>query len=378
MKNSAKRILAAVLAAAMSLMALAGCGGSTSSSAPADAASPAAPAASGSAAPAAGDTKDFGGAELVVATWGWTAANVKELSKKFEETYNCKVIIDETAGNADRLNKIMAQKQSPEMDVALMSQNFAVKGNNEGLFEKLDTGIVTNLDNLYDFAKNSDGYGPCYSVVRYGIIYDKDQVPAPTSYQDLFNGKYDGLISIPDMSGTAGPYLLIALAEALGGSQDNVDPAFELLAKNKDKIAQFYTASSDVQTGFTSGEIAVSVFMDMNMPTLTEAGLNVGWVDPKEGSFSAAATANVIKGCKNPELAQLFVNYLISDEIQNQVADILSEAPTSKNATMSDDKKQYLVYGEDGVKNLKVFDDMFIDSQKAAWIERFQKEVTVG
>ena len=43
--------------------------------------------------------------------------------------------------------------------------------------------------------------------------------------------------------------------------------------------------------------------------------LNVKWVDPEEGDFSAAATVNVVKNSKNPELAQLFVNYLISDKI---------------------------------------------------------------
>ena len=377
MNKTMKKALALLLVCALSVLTLAGCSGGTSSSA-APASSTASTAQSVSQAEGGEAAQDFGGAELVVATWGWTAANVKELAKNFEDTYNCTVIIDETAGNADRLNKIMAQKENPEIDVALLSQNFAVKGNSEGLFEKIDTSVVTNLDNLYDFAKDADGYGPCYSLVRYGIIYDADVVEAPTSYQDLFNGNYDGLISIPDMSSTAGPYLLVALAEALGGSQENVDPAFELLAENKDKIAQFYSASSDVQTAFTTGEIAVSVFMDMNMPTLTDAGLNVKWVDPAEGTFSAAATVNVVKGCKNPELAQLFVNYMLSDEVQNQVADVLSEAPTSKNATMSEEKQQYLAYGEDAMSLVKTFDDNYIDTVKAEWIERFQKEVAVA
>jgi putative spermidine/putrescine transport system substrate-binding protein len=106
------------------------------------------------------------------------------------------------------------------------------------------------------------------------------------------------------------------------------------------------------------------------------AGVNAKWVEPKEGTFSAASTINVVKNAPNPRLAQLFVNYILSDAVQNNVADILSEAPVNKNAGMSEEKKAYLVYGEQAVSGLKVFDWSFIDSQKPAWIERFQKEVT--
>jgi len=327
--------------------------------------------------PASDAKSAYEGTELVVATWGWTAANIKVLSAAFEEQYGVKVLIDETSGNAARLNKVKAQKDNPQIDVVLMSESFSTLANAEGLFEKIDPAVVTNLNNLYDFAKNKDGYGPCYSLVRYGIIYDKDVVPAPKSYVDLFNGSYDGLISLPDMSSTAGPYLLVAMTDSLSGSEQDVDPVFSFLAKNNTKVAQFYTTSSEVQTAFTTGEIAVSVFMDMNMPMLTKAGLNVAWVDAAEGSFSAAATANVVKNSPNPALAQLYVNYLLSDEIQNQVASVLSEAPTSKNATMAEESKKFLAFGADSVAALRSFDEGYISSKKAEWINRFQREVTV-
>lgn len=361
-----QKIMAIVVVVAMFMAFVSGCSSKT------------APSAEAAQSAAGENTNDFKGAQLVVATWGFTAASVKELSKGFEEKYNCEVIIDETSGNSDRLNKIMAQKNNPEIDVALMTDIFAALGNEKGVFEKIDSNVVTNINNLYDFAKNADGYGPCYSVVRYGIIYDADTVKEPPkSYRDLFNGKYNGQISLPDMASTAGPYLLIALAEGAGGSATNVDPGFELLKANKDNVKQWYLASSDVQKAFSTGEIGVSVFMDMNMPSLKETGLNVQWVDPEEGDFSAAATVNVVKNCKNPELAQLFVNYLISDEIQNQIADKLNEAPTNKNATMSDDKKAYLAYGQEAMDSLKEFDWAYINSNKSAWIEKFQKEVAV-
>jgi putative spermidine/putrescine transport system substrate-binding protein len=323
-------------------------------------------------------SKDFQGATLVVGTWGFTAANVKDLSHDFEKIYNCKVITDETAGNSDRLNKITAQRKNPEIDVALLTDIFAALGNKNGLFAKIDPKIVKNLKHLYAFAKNPDGYGPCYSLVRYGIIYDAATVKTPPkSYKDLFSAKYKGQLSLPDMASTAGPYLLITLAEKSGGSATNVGPGFKLLKANRNNVKQWYMTSSEVQTAFSTGEIGVAVFMDMNMPTLKKAGLNVKWINPKEGAFSAAATINVVKHCKNPELAQLYVNYLLSDAVQSRIADKLNEAPTNKKARMSAEKKTYLAYGPKAMRSLKKFDWAYIMNNKAAWIEKFQREIAV-
>lgn len=376
MKKSMRRALAFVLALGM-MVSLTACGGSDSGKTTT--------AESGSQAEGGSKAEDgaqaeggYEGVELVVATWGWTAANVKELAADFEKQYGCTIVIDETSGNSDRLNKIMAQKDSPEIDVALMTKNFAEIGNKEGLFEKINTDVVKSLDNLYDFAKDANGYGPCYSLVRYGIMYDSDVVTeAPKSYADLFDDKYAGMVSLPDMTSTAGPYMLVAMAESLGGGDEGIEAAFELMTEKKDNIASWYTASSDVQQGFTTGEVSLTVFMDMNMPTLTDAGLKMAWVDAEEGSFAAAASINVVKGCKNPELAQLFVEYMLSDEIQSKVAESLNEAPTSKNATMPEEMKSYLAYGADAMDALKTFDEDYISEHKQEWVDRFQREVAI-
>lgn len=156
------------------------------------------------------DGQDFGGAELVVATWGWAEAGLKELAADFEETYNCTIVVDPTSGNGDRLNKLMAEKNAPTADVAMLTKSFAETGAQEGLFEPIDTSVVTSLDHLYDFALDANGYGPCYSLCRYGIMYNADalaelNLDPPTSYQDLFDDKYAGMVALPDMTSTARP-----------------------------------------------------------------------------------------------------------------------------------------------------------------------------
>ena len=365
-----KRLLALLLSALM-LLSLAACGSDTQEET------------SGEETPGEETgTQDFGGAELVVATWGWAEAGLMELAADFEETYNCTIVVDPTSGNGDRLNKLMAERNDPTADVVMLTKSFAETGAQEGLFEPIDTSVVTSLDHLYDFALDANGYGPCYSLCRYGIMYNADALEQlglepPTSYQDLFDDKYAGMVALPDMTSTAGPYLLVAMAEALGGSQEDVTPAMTLMQEKKDNINIWYTASSDVVNAFTTGEANITVFMDINMPGLMESGLNMVWVDAEEGSFAAPATINVVKGCQNPELAQLFVEYMISDETQSKVAEAMNEAPVNKNATMPDELKTYLAFGEDAMSSLKEFDETYISQAKEEWIDTFQRTVAV-
>ena len=326
--------------------------------------------------------KDFGGAELVIATWGWTEAGLRTLCADFEAMYNCKLVIDPTPGNGDRLNKLMAEKEDPTADVVLITKSFAETGKNEGLFEKMDTTIVTSLGDLYDIAVDPDGYGPCYSLVRYGIMADKaaleaENLPVPTSYQELFDDKYANMVALPDMATTAGPYMLVAMAEAMGGSQEDVTPAMTLMQEKKDNVDIWYATTSDVVNAFSTGEACITVFMDINMPSLTAANFDMVWVDAAEGSFAAPASIEVVKNCKNPELAQLFVEFMICTATQNNIAAVMNEAPTNKNATIPEELTAYLAYGEESMSYLKEFDEAYLATAKTEWIDTFNRTVAV-
>ena len=85
----------------------------------------------------------------------------------------------------------------------------------------------------------------------------------------------------------------------------------------------------------------------------------------------------MVKNCKNPELAQLFVEYLICNDTQNKIAEVLNEAPVNKNATMADELKTYLAFGEESMSALKEFDDAYITTAKGEWIDTFQRTVAV-
>ena len=156
-----KRMIAMLLALAM-VFAMAACGSSEK---------PAATQAPAAEAPAEGEADgalDFGGAELVVATWGWAEAGLKTLAADFESQYNCTIVVDPTSGNGDRLKKLMAEKADPTADVALLNKSFAETGIQNDLFEQLsDKEIYAKLYEKID--ECLDERERRIILLRYGI-----------------------------------------------------------------------------------------------------------------------------------------------------------------------------------------------------------------
>jgi putative spermidine/putrescine transport system substrate-binding protein len=149
-----------------------------------------------------------------------------------------------------------------EDDVVYFSGAYAKTAKSSSLIEKIDTSVVTNISELYDFALNDTGYGPMVLVGRFGIMYNEDilkekGLEPPTSYMELLDDKYAGLVSLPAMTATAGPYVLIAIAEQLGGGIDNYQPALDLYKEKKDNIKLWYTP--DLMAALSQKEVAITV-----------------------------------------------------------------------------------------------------------------------
>jgi putative spermidine/putrescine transport system substrate-binding protein len=315
--------------------------------------------------------------QLVISCWGGSSEkNLSAVSKAFEDANNVELVYD-VGNNSDRLNKLRAQKNDPEIDVAFLTSSFSAIGNQEGLFEKVSVKDVPNINDLYDFAKSKTGYGPTYSVTSYGLFYDTQKVsPPPTSWNDLWDPKYAGKISVADITGTSGPLLLVEASAMASGDRYNIDAGFKKMAQLKPSIFNFYLSSSDVATMFERGEIVMVPFADMFLKALQDSGLHVAMVVPKEGSFATPATINIVKGTKNLALAEKYVNFILGADTQARIAAVMSESPVNRKTVLSPEVAKYLIYGEAAVKKLLTFDDDFINNNKAAWIERWDKEIS--
>ena len=383
-----KKTLLSVALAAVMASSLAACGGSdkadtpsgdTQAAASSEAAGTETKAEEENAGDAKADLPSFEGQELRISTFSFNAELVqKNIYDPFMEATGCKLVI-ETGKNAERVTKI---KESPEnYDIVVIGDAFIADLIDADLIETVDAANLSNLDAVYDNAKApfGEGYGPAYSFNRLGIVYDKSTCPIEiTSWADLWNPELADSIAIPDITTTSGPLMYYSVAKMAGltpGSDDDAILAkFEELKPN---IMKTYTSANDTITMLNQGEVSVAVLLDYSYTAAQSASDDYVWVDPSEGVYSGFNAVNIIKGCENKELAEAFVDFYLSKEVQLAEALDGVDAPVRTDVELTPEQAANFTYGKEMIDSLLIPDWSVINANKADWIAKWNELFSV-
>ena len=375
-----KRVLSAGMAAILAAASLTACGGSAKTETTAAETTAAEATTAAGAESKAEELPSFEGQKLVVSNFSFNAELLqKNIYDPFMAATGCELVV-ETGKNAERVTKI---KETPaDYDVVVIGDAFIADLINEGLIDTVDSTKLTNLDAVYDSAKAPFGeeYGPAYTFNRLGIVYDADFVGTEiTSWADLWKPELEGSIAIPDITTTSGPLFYYATAKMLGlepGKDD--DAIFAKLEELKPNLAKTYTSANDTINMLNQGEISVAVLLDYSYTAAKAASDSYVWVDPAEGTYSGYNTINIVKGCENKDLAEAFVNYYISKEVQLAEALDGVDSPVRKDVELTDEQKANFTYGEEMISNLLLPDWSVINENKAAWTDRWNELFSVN
>ncbi len=315
-------------------------------------------------------------AELVVSTWGFSEDFFREnVYTPFEKEHNVKIVLD-TGNNADRLNKV--RQGNSDVDVIFLSDYYAQQGVAEDLFAKLDSTKITNLDKIYDVAKAplGEGYGPAYTIAQLGIAYNADEVKVPiTSWKDLWSNDLKGEITIPSITSTTGPMFLDAASKVSGSEEFNEDKAFSEMKKIMPNVVKEYGQTSEFVNMFSQGEIVAGPIMAMYFASLQEAVPNAKFVTPAEGGYAVMNTVNVVKNSDQKALAEEFVNYMLSKEIQEKSAKSKIDSPVNKEVILTEEEAKFVTYGEEFINSLNTLDMKFVNENSKTWIDRWNREL---
>ncbi len=320
----------------------------------------------------------FAEEELVVSTWGFNMDKIEKYIKKpFEEKYGVKIVYAQ-GNNSARLNKLQLAKDNPNVDVVHFSDYFTQIAINEGLIKEMDLSNIPNVERLYDISKHPLGeqYGPAYTLYNYGIVYRTDKVSEPvTSWKDLWRAEFKDFVSLPDITTTQGPATVIMTALSWGSGAKDEDTAFAKLGEVKANVIKFYNRSSELISLFQQEEVWIAPVQRFAWGNLVKTELPLAWVNPSEGSVGTQNLICLVKGTEKADLGYKYIDFVLSDDVQQAMALALVDSPSNQNVEVPEDTANRLTYGKETVEQLIVLDIPYILSVRDAWVDRWNREI---
>ncbi len=295
-----------------------------------------------------------GGSErltLNVYNWGEYISDGSEGSLNVNEEFE-KYCLDELgkevkvnyttyASNEDMYNKI--KSGSASYDVIIPSDYMIEKMIAEDMLQKLDFSNIPNYEYVNEdyrdlFFDPYNEYSVPYTYGMVGIIYNENMIDAEDtgSWDLLWMEKYKGQIlqfnNPRDAFGTA--------IYSAGGDVNTTDTAVWETACEKLKVQKPLVQSyvmDEIFNKMKNGSAAAAPYYAGDYLTMHDSNESLRFYYPKEGTNVFVDSMCVPACARNKELAEIYINFMLSDEIAIANAEYIAYSSPLDNVRENED-----------------------------------------
>ena len=274
----------------------------------------------------------------------WDGLFSEEAISEFEDEYDCKVNVTYIDNTDTLISKLV--EGGNEYDVCDIEGAYVKSFVENGLLQTINHSLLSNEEYMEESLLESGPIGdenleyvvPDSNAGYTTIIYNTETCPIEiTSFKDLADPALKGEIAM--VSSTISLYG--AALEALGYSasttvEEEIAEANELLSDIKANVKTFVSESA--QSALENGECSVAFCWDYAVLCFDN-----------EENWSKFANADIdsdyeefiqywgiTSGCTNTELAEEFINYMISPEAEAMHIDEWGQIPLCKREAIED------------------------------------------
>jgi spermidine/putrescine-binding protein len=269
--------------------------------------------------------------QVTVGNWTYTAndALVKRFQDYVKSTYGADVKLHYEASQAPstyltNLYTALQSGNSSPYDVLAIEENYWAEAATQPkpvMTEFLPSGLIPNADRVIDMFKHVPTAIGFQASATPGIVYDKKRAGYLADWTDLADERLKGKLTMP-LPGdiTAGGFLL-GLAGALGKDYKNADQMNEVIDFAVDKIGpnvvQYTTDSAQMQQLLRGGVVdAVGFWNSLARLEFLNGQKNTQFLVAKSGQYLVNGYMWIPKNPPHPVLAQIFINWRLSDDGQ--------------------------------------------------------------
>jgi len=280
---------------------------------------------------------------------------------------------------ADTISKLIATKGgSAPFDVVLLDEGPSLTVPQEEVFEKIPVERMPNLKDLPRKFIDARGFSVYCSAQIIGIAYNTEKIKTPPkSWNDLLRPEYKGRVGLVAMAGTMTQAWMAEIAKLNGGSEENMEPAFQFVKKMLPNVSALTPTPGALAALFQQGQIDICVHYNNNVGDLQSKGVPIALAKPDTGFVVLRSTMHITKHTKHLDLAAAYINAAVSPEVQTKMGDApYFLVPTNSKVPFSKGLQQ-LAKDMKELESFSQVDWAKLNPRRLEYIERFNREVKI-
>jgi len=266
-----------------------------------------------------------------VGNWTYTANDtlVAQFIEYVKSTYGVDVTLNYEASQAPstyitNLYTALQSGNAPSYDVLAIEENYwaeAMAQPEPVAEEFLPSGLIPNADRVLEMFQRFPTAIGFQASATPGIVYDKERAPYLVDWKDLGDERLKGRLTMPIPGDITCGGMLLGIAGSLGLDYKNPDQMKEAIdfaiQKIHPNVLQYTSDSATMQQLLRSGLVdAVGFWNALARMEFLNDQPNTAFMLAESGQYLVNGYMWIPKGTQHPVLAQIFVNWRLSDDVQ--------------------------------------------------------------
>ena len=238
------------------------------------------------------------------------------IEKAFEEKYSVDLELIAVDSAATLLNKVILEGSNTKADIILgLDMNLFNSAENSELFTAHNLNNINEKLNL-PIEWNSEIFVP-YNYGYFAFVYNNKKLKNPPKSMDELLNITDAKIVIQDPRTSTPGLGLLTWMKILYG--DNAQENWSKLNKKIISVTKGWTDA--YYNFFMSGEadIVLSYSTSPAAHIMFEENYDISASIFKEGNYLSVEFAGILKSSKNKKVANIFLDFMLSDEFQKVI-----------------------------------------------------------
>ncbi len=270
--------------------------------------------------------------ELVIYS-GRNRPDLTPVFSLFEKFFQTRVVVEKVYHH-DVGKRVLAERNEPHADLLLTNSQLAVEEIRAcGVFDPYPSPVAREYPEWLrarDFAWLSFTAWPRVAMVNQTVLRDTSDYPR--GLQDLDAPRFRNSVAcaaLVEMT-TVAQFAALRVAQGEVWTEQFID----CLTANGLRV---YPSNLRTREALMRERLALALVNSSNVHVFYLEGNPVAeaWLDQEDGGMGThieAHTVAVLRGCKHPQIARDFIDYLLSPQVQTLLARLYGETPVNSNA----------------------------------------------